>query len=185
MVNLVRPGTGEPGTDHLKFWVAGVARLRNRTVASMRLARESIRGLETQSRELREANIMAEAGNIAKAEFLANINHETRTPLNGIIGMTHLALDTELNKEQREYLEMVSKSADALLNILNNILDFSKAESSEIILEEKSFDLSLILKDVTDGLALKASDKGLEFVFDMGPNVPVNLVGDPVRLRKL
>ncbi len=160
-------------------------RLRKQTTAAMRLARKSILGLKSKSRDLEEARMKAEAGNIAKSEFLANINHEIRTPLNGIIGMTQLTLDTRLEPQQREYLEMVEKSADSLLDMLNSILDFSRAGSGELSIEQEAFDLRSVLNDVMDSLAIDASEKGLGFFLDINPDVPNNLIGDPVRLHQI
>jgi PAS domain S-box-containing protein len=120
-----------------------------------------------------------------KSEFLASMSHEVRTPLNGVIGMTELLLDTKLTEEQREYTRMLRDSGEALLDIVNDILDLSKIEAGKIELESATFDLRETIEDVCDLLAKRAHDKGLELTLAIGEDVPFAVQGDKARLRQV
>jgi len=140
---------------------------------------------EQRSEELAKAKIDAEVASQSKTDFLANMSHEIRTPMNGVIGMLHLLNKAELNKKQKEFVQMAKSSADSLLSLINDILDVSKIEAGKLEIESTAFNLYDIYRDTAQALAYQIHDKGIEFILDIQDLKHHSVIGDPSRIRQI
>ena len=132
-----------------------------------------------------QAKLAAEEANNAKSVFLAKMSHEVRTPMNAIIGMIDLTLDTPLTEEQKDNLKVAKDAADNLLGLINDILDLSRAQAGKVVIEEIEINVPDIVKNVCKGLMVLARNKGVDVVWSIDPGIPRLLIGDPVRLRQV
>lgn len=147
--------------------------------------REVNKALEIAHAETQRKAKEAELANEAKSAFLAAMSHDIRTPMNGVIGITELVLETELTQEQREYLNVIQSSSQSLLKLLNDILDFSRIEAGQLFLEQSPFHLESSIASIVNMLAAHAHQKGIELLWEIDPSIPLNLLGDPLRLQEI